>query len=275
MRQQNRPTLASGRGWGGSVLGTALAAYHPGMTSQPPQAQPPPSRSAINRAGSVLRDLEGSEHPLTAEELDVGIEAFAVVQVWRDSHAYPMRKVRAGLASFLRTCEVQEVTVTSRHKRVPRIIRKLRRYETTMLARLEDIGGCRAILTDPDELERVRSHIKKKWADSIVRERDYVGDPKDMGYRAVHFVVKRDDRRIEIQLRTRGQQAWADAVEKLDGRHNLTLKDGDGPPELVSYFCLAGELIYRREYGLTVDEAFLGEFISARDVVIAAGYYSG
>jgi len=143
----------------------------------------------------------------------------------------------------------------------------------TNLARLEDIGGCRAVLQDGEELRRVLRRMRRRWNDTIVRNRDYVTAPKAIGYRPVHLVVERDGRRIEVQLRTRGQQSWADAIETADTRLGMNLKDGEGPDLMVRYFAAAGELIYQREYGLPPTADLLTEFRAARAAVIEAGYY--
>lgn len=76
-------------------------------------------------------------------------------------------------------------------------------------------------------LERQRSRI--------VRLFDYNATPKDSGYRAAHIVVERDGALIEIQIRTPWQQSWADLVENLDGAYGLTLKDEEGPFEVIEY----------------------------------------
>lgn len=80
------------------------------------------------------------------------------------------------------------------------------------LGRMDDIGGCRAVLSDLDELQRVRDRYAN--APVMVRIKDYISEPKDDGYRAVHVIVKYDDRRIEVQLRTRIQHEWAFTVEE-------------------------------------------------------------
>ena len=106
-----------------------------------------------------------------------------------------MQKVRYGLRSMVRSEDTDEA-IAQRLKRVPRIVRKLHRMQNSMLARLEDIGGCRAVLRDGDELERVRARIVTNWRHQSKREpRDYISQPKPMGYRAVHLVVVRDSER--------------------------------------------------------------------------------
>lgn len=64
---------------------------------------------------------------------------------------------------------------------------------------------------------------------------DYNATPKASGYRSLHLVVRRDATKVEIQLRTEWQQGWARAVERLDARYGLALKDERGPDVLLRY----------------------------------------
>jgi len=91
------------------------------------------------------------------------------------------------------------------------------------------------IWTDKTETaSRVRGRIERAgW--SIAHEDDYNADPKATGYRSVHLVVVRDATPVEIQLRTTWQQEWAAAVERLDLRYGLALKDGLGPDPLAEF----------------------------------------
>jgi ppGpp synthetase/RelA/SpoT-type nucleotidyltranferase len=238
-----------------------------------------PSKSQINRCGELLRKATFDGVQVDVEQLDQAIE---VISAFRAAHAYPMAKTRYGLASMVRTERAAEVVVGQRLKRVPRIIRKLHRTVgsasgSTSLARLEDIGGVRAILSDGPELERVRKRLERNWGSAIRRRRDYIAEPKEIGYRAVHLVVVRDDRAIEIQLRTKGQQQWSDAAEAADARHGLrgvNLKDSEGPAEMIEYFSASGEVIYRREYGIPISYELTKRFNEARRAVIAAKYYN-
>lgn len=107
--------------------------------------------------------------------------------------------------------------------------------------------------------------IRRNW--DIVRERDYASDPKPSGYRAFHLVVTRDDSRIEVQLRTRGQQDWADFVESMASRFGLPLKDEQGPEEVLEFFRLASAGIYSDEYGADVGEGFMAEFRRAQEAL--------
>nr|WP_241728258.1 RelA/SpoT domain-containing protein [Dietzia maris] len=167
--------------------------------------------------------------------------------------------------------------LAQRLKRTPRIIRKLHRSVgsssgTTSLDRLEDIGGVRVIVPDQDHVTRLADRINSIW--QVRRERDYVVQPQPSGYWARHIVVVRDDRFVEIQLRTPWEQSWADAVEAADSRLNLTLKDGDGPESMRRYFALAATQLRARELGDTVDADTVRAFLEAREQVVLEGYYS-
>lgn len=140
------------------------------------------------------------------------------------------------------------------------------------LERLEDIGGVRVILPDQAAVERLAERIRRRW--TIKRERDYVDKPQESGYWARHIVVVRDGRFVEIQIRTPWEQSWADAVEAADNRFQLTLKDGEGPESMLTYFALAAKQLRARELGLTVDRDTLTAFREAREQVVREGYYS-
>jgi ppGpp synthetase/RelA/SpoT-type nucleotidyltranferase len=107
----------------------------------------------------------------------------------------------------------------------------------------------------------VLARIGQHWRVSKVY--DYVSDPKPSGYRAVHAVVTRDNRLIEIQLRTPGQQQWAAAVERAGARLRVSVKDGEGPEPILEYFRLLGEAITLEESGQSADD----ELVAALDAL--------
>ncbi len=229
------------------------------------------SKGEINRSGEYLRQASYDVAAAAPVDVDRLNDAVEVVSTFRAAHSYPLTKVTVGIRQFVQT-EGAVVIVAQRLKRLPQIVHKLHRMPGTDLARMEDVGGCRAVLTDFDEIDRVRRRIKKnRW--NIKRERDYIAHPKDTGYRGVHLVVERDSRRIEIQLRTGGQQQWAEAVERTASRLSMPLKDGEGDSRVLEYFRLAGEGIYLTEAALPRESSFLARFEAARSAVVAAGYF--
>ncbi|WKE70456.1 RelA/SpoT domain-containing protein [Streptomyces sp. WP-1] len=219
------------------------------------------SKSAVNRAGDVLRAWHSRGADLGEFELDAHDSAFSLLSTWRTAHSYPLTKVTNGLR-VMADCPASGARVAQRLKRAPQIVNKLVRQPGMKLARMEDIGGCRAVLPSPRAVEAVAQRMRARWP--IHRDRDYVAHPKDSGYRAIHFVTERDGKRIEVQLRTVGQQAWADAVEQFATAYELPLKDEVGPDPVLEFFRCAGLGIYCDEYLLDYPTGFKARFDAAQ-----------
>jgi ppGpp synthetase/RelA/SpoT-type nucleotidyltranferase len=228
------------------------------------------SKGQVNRAGERLRDdARGHAVPLTGRELE---EARQVVEHWRGLHARPLSAVAAGLRYYVAKAGADERSVSQRLKRYSTIIEKLERHPGT-LTQMEDIGGVRAVLPDQDAVDTVVASLKKRW--NIRRVREYIDGrtpgPKDDGYRAVHVIVVKDDRFVEIQLRTPSQDRWAQTVERDTRRLGEALKFGGGPQDLRTYFRLVAEVRAAREAGRDVDLETLREM--SRWYHATAGYY--
>ncbi|MEU9400577.1 RelA/SpoT domain-containing protein [Streptomyces sp. NPDC048242] len=222
------------------------------------------SKGEVNRAGDVLRDWHSSGSDLGSYGLEDHDAAFETLSEWRASHAYPLTKVTNGLR-VMAGCPSSGAKVAQRLKRAPQIVNKLVRQPKMKLARIEDIGGCRAVLADPAAVRSVVAKIRNKW--DLYRDRDYVATPKSSGYRALHFTTERDGKRIEVQLRTAGQQAWADAVEAFAASYDLPLKDETGPEPVLEFFRCAGLGIYCDEYERPFPAGFKERFEAAQGAV--------
>lgn len=94
--------------------------------------------------------------------------------------------------------------------------------------------------------------------------------PSEVGYRALHVIVVRDGRLIEIQLRTLVEHEWAVAVERTGRRLGFLLKEGSGPVELKEYFRVASQGMYLDSLGQAPSQEFSDEFRRAR--LLAAQY---
>lgn len=129
---------------------------------------------------------------------------------------------------------------------------------------MQDIGGCRAILSGHDEVRRVAARIERNW--NVKHHKHYTLDaPAPSGYRALHIVVERDGRLIEIQLRTAREHEWAEAIERTDKRLSHDLKSGRGPADLREYFRLAADGLAMEQAGIAPDSAFVRDFNAARE----------
>jgi len=236
---------------------------------------PEPSRSQVDKAGEKLRTVmtPGPEGIPDPEKFDAAQfeQAIGTVQAFRDGFTTPTLRVIERLVEFVHQVAPPSVDdVTARPKRVSSIVKKLIRLEHMRLSQMEDIAGCRAKLPTQREVRRVSELILAEWPHSHVD--DYVQNPRPTGYRAVHVVVQHEGRRVEIQLRTAEQNRWADAVEAAGDRLEYnrlgsSLKDGEGPTELVEYFRQAANRIAMVEKGGELDEASECNFTALREQV--------
>lgn len=209
------------------------------------------SKKQVKKAGDRLqKEYRGIlELPPEQKLHDIG-----TVDRWRQLHADPLAWVTDALARRIEPIATQ-VVLAQRLKRMPQIIRKLARYETMKLDQMQDLGGCRAIFASLEEVDEaarlIRSYGSQRW--TVHQTSDYRHDGRsDTRYRALHVVVLRSDRLIEIQLRTIRQHAWAEAVERVDALTDHHVKEGQAPEEFKEYFFLASDGFYARDIGAPV-----------------------
>ena len=219
-----------------------------------------PSNEAVNRAGrliaSLLVEFRKPDRGETARlEADYGVAAvdgaFELIDWWRSLHAKPLTSGSANLRHYVKPHG--HVLVTQRLKRLPTVVDKLLREPHMKLTQMADIDGCRALLPDQPAVYDVAKHLRRNWY--VTRTRDYAAEPKASGYRAVHLIVKRKGRLIEVQLRTPLQDAWANQVEEDSRRVGRNFKGGQGQQEVHAYYAVVSELLALREEGQEPDES--------------------
>jgi len=85
----------------------------------------------------------------------------------------------------------KQALVVQRLKRGSSIFNKLFREKGMSLERMEDIAGCRAVLNKVEDVKRLYNVLKiSSTKHTLHRERDYISNPKDSGYRGVHLVYR-------------------------------------------------------------------------------------
>ncbi|MDQ3107660.1 MAG: RelA/SpoT domain-containing protein [Actinomycetota bacterium] len=220
------------------------------------------SKTQVNRAGDLLRAAWTTDDWHGLDMRDV-LDAADLAYHFRSCHNYPLTKVTMGIRSMV-SHESSRVIVGQRFKRFPSIINKLVRYPDMSLSRMQDIGGCRAIVNNGYEVQKVLRRIRKNWKPPDNRVRDYVKTPAPSGYRGVHVIVERDERMVEVQLRTPLQHEWAIAVERMGARTGFDLKSGVGPSEVLDFFAVASEGMEIEESGGAPDDSFLSRYDEAR-----------
>lgn len=169
-----------------------------------------------------------------------------VMDSWRSSHAFPLNTMQVTLRN--RSARVNSASqVVQRLKRAPSVVAKLRRYSGMSLSRMQDLGGCRSIVSKVNEVFEIRDlYQSSRDRHKLATIKDYIENPQDSGYRGVHLVYryesertnKYNGHRIEIQLRTATQHAWATAVEIAGVYVRSPLKSSIGPGEWLQFFRL-------------------------------------
>lgn len=230
-----------------------------------------PSRSQVNKAGRRLRQWVLDDPNVITPEVGA---ALSLVLAYRASHQSALGKATMGLRSSVKTLGCEAV-ISQRLKRFGAIVDKLWREPGMELARMQDIGGCRAVFPTIAELRKVEQRLRKNRPP--VGYRDYIKDPRASGYRAVHMIVcyqnkAREDRLIEVQLRTRAMHDWAIAVERLAGQMHVDLKSSAGPPEILRLLGVISEAMAIEEREEVVPAALLEEMARLR---LAAVPYLG
>lgn len=224
---------------------------------------PSPSRTSVNKAGDILRKVQLGE----AVSYDDWNKSYETLLAFRAAHQYPLIKATNALRAIVRS-EGCQIEVSQRLKRMPTILDKLRREPELELGRMQDFGGCRAVLSTVPELRRVQSRVMKahrKRVGSDPRFKDYVTDPRDSGYRGVHVIVEYDERWIEVQLRTRVMHEWAITVERLSGRMRVNLKSPSAPPALREFFAFVSQILALEEAGESATPDQLARMQTLRD----------
>ena len=103
-----------------------------------------PTISQVRKAGKILRQWWVGRK--TAPFLTAAVvDAFDVLDSYRASHQYPLRKATMGLRSMVATIG-SAGPVSQRLKRHVSILIKLEREPTMQLSTMQDVAGCRAVV---------------------------------------------------------------------------------------------------------------------------------
>lgn len=214
-----------------------------------PETKPTISKNEINRAGDTLISADSESEDYT--------HALEAVQRWRYSHEIPLNEITDDLRNRAMAID-QTSLVVSRPKRIPSIQSKLARLKNTRLARMQDIGGCRAIMktvNDVYALSKVYESAVSSDESSrirLVKVFDRILQPKPDGYRCLHLIFNHqtvnhedgsiNEHTIEMQIRTQLQHHWATAVETAATFLARDLKAGVGDARWLRFFALASSV---------------------------------
>jgi (p)ppGpp synthase/HD superfamily hydrolase len=116
------------------------------------------------------------------------LDAYEKMDRFRRSHAFPLNTLQMTLRQRAKRVSSRAV-VAQRLKRSESIISKIQRQKSMKLSRMQDIGGCRAIMPSVSDVRRIIQLY------DVARDRhihtgykDYITDPRPSGYRGYHII---------------------------------------------------------------------------------------
>jgi (p)ppGpp synthase/HD superfamily hydrolase len=182
------------------------------------------SPQEINAAGKTFIRMLTQDH----RSWDIGDSttynlAVNVINNWRACHGYPLNTFQINLRHAARRYDAEPL-IAQRTKRLASIAGKLSRFPSMKLTQMQDIGGCRAVVKSVAavrELDTFYARVSNMKHGLSSRD-DYIASPQASGYRGIHLVYRYfsdkkakeayNGRKIEMQIRSRYQHAWATAV---------------------------------------------------------------
>ena len=137
--------------------------------------------------------------------------------------------------------------IETRIKEPKSILKKMekKKYSKTyvnLIEKINDVAGMRIICTLKDDIFFIRDLIKNMPNIHIVKEKDYVTNPKQSGYASYHMIVevplyltqKTIYVKCEIQIRTLAMDFWASFEHKVKYKSEKSVSKKMSK-ELVSY----------------------------------------
>lgn len=93
---------------------------------------------------------------------------------------------------------------------------------------INDLAGVRVVCFDKEQVYQLVEEVKKTKEFDLIKEKDYIQNPKENGYQSYHMILEIIGVKVELQIRTILMDAWS----SLDTV--LIYKKKDVPPkELV------------------------------------------
>lgn len=171
---------------------------------------------------------------------------------YRKAHLQPLSETTLELQHLLTNYGAQYY-IAQRLKRKPQIVRKLNRL-SVRLTQLQDIGGCRIIVQNNADVDRLHKYLIETVGAQNVFVIDRSTDYREMGrdetgYRALHVILKRAGVFLELQIRSRIQHYWAESIERTSVIYGYHLKESEGDAEVIGYFKNLSDVFYEIEVG--------------------------
>lgn len=120
-----------------------------------------------------------------------------------------------------------------------KIIRKGYEFDSKAFTKLTDIAGIRVICKYTSDIYRISQMLLKQNDIELIKEKDYIKEPKESGYRSLHLVIlvpvflsdRVEKVPVEIQIRTIVMDTWASLEHELKykkGKKSLSPAAAEG-----------------------------------------------
>lgn len=144
--------------------------------------------------------------------------------------------------------------VSTRIKKPESIMKKMKKkgYPFTyqeMIENINDIAGIRIICPLKKDVFSVRDLIKKIPGVHILKEKDYITQPKESGYSSYHIILEvpvslsksKIYVKVELQIRTLAMDFWANLEHKIKYKPEVEVNK-KASKDLVSYAKMVNKL---------------------------------
>ena len=195
----------------------------------------------IEKSGSIrLRDIPVAGN-LPPEQQALAAGMVRVTHLYRSALKVAVTQMEILDEEFARMYDHSPIHhIEYRIKSLDSIVDKLRRrgYDVTIdniYAHIQDLAGIRVICNYMDDIYYLRSLLTRFESFRVIREVDYIKEPKHSGYRSLHLVVNVPIvisegtmvLPVEIQLRTIAMDMWASLEHELRYKSDRKFTDED------------------------------------------------
>ncbi|MFN7310094.1 MAG: hypothetical protein ACK5T0_01870, partial [Vampirovibrionales bacterium] len=140
---------------------------------------------------------------------------------------------------------------------------------------MHDIGGIRVMLPTLEDVQLFIKLFPGKRSPIIVKKTyDYLIDAKEDGYRSFHYQLEVPNPKsetlphlkVELQVRTEIQHAWATAVEVAGFIEHQSFKTGEGDENWKRFFVHASHVLKDLEYFSKYEVAAIPHFAHLKSI---------
>lgn len=169
--------------------------------------------------------------------------SYAQIKEMTMLYSCAMREICTKLENLNQEFELKEARNPIQH--IDHRLKKLESIRNKMLQKglpleyevmrdeITDIGGIRVICSYINDIYAIANMLKQQDDLLIVREKDYISNPKKNGYRSYHLIVaipiflssEKQIIPVEIQMRTMAMDFWASLEHQLRYKTEASVSD--------------------------------------------------